>query len=79
MLSDFGIEGALDRFGQIEPKVLFACDGYFYAGKTIDIKEKVRSVVEQVKSIELIVWVSVLGDTQAAQSKKLTGATGQAP
>ena len=67
---DFGIEGALDRFGQIEPKVLFACDGYFYAGKTIDIKEKVRSVVEQVRSIELIVWVSVLEDTQAAQSKE---------
>ena len=67
---DFGIEGALDRFGQIEPKVLFACDGYFYAGKTIDIKEKVRSVVEQFKSIELIVWVSVLEDTQAAQSKE---------
>ena len=67
---DFGIEGALDRFGQIEPKVLFACDGYFYAGKKIDIKEKVRSVVEQVKSIELIVWVSVLEDTQAAQSKE---------
>ena len=67
---DFGIEGALDRFGQIEPKVLFACDGYFYAGKTIDIKEKVRSVVEQVKSIELVVWVSVLEDTQAAQSKE---------
>ena len=67
---DFGIEGALDRFGQIEPKVLFACDGYFYAGKTIDIKEKVRSVVEQVKSIELIVWVSVLEETQAAQSKE---------
>ena len=67
---DFGIEGALDRFGQIEPKVLFACDGYFYAGKTIDIKEKVRSVVEQVKSIELIVWVSVLKDTQTAQSKE---------
>ena len=67
---DFGIEGALDRFGQIEPKVLFACDGYFYAGKTIDIKEKVRSVVEQVKSIELIVWVSVLEETQEAQSKE---------
>ena len=67
---DFGIEGALDRFGQIEPKVLFACDGYFYAGKTIDIKEKVRSVVEQVKSIELIVWVSVLEDIQAARSKE---------
>ena len=57
---DFGIEGALDRFGQIEPRVLFASDGYFYAGKTIDIKEKVRAVAKQVQSIELIVWVPVL-------------------
>ena len=38
---DFGAEGALDRFGQIEPKVLFACDGYYYAGKVIDIRDKV--------------------------------------
>jgi acetoacetyl-CoA synthetase len=33
---DFGVQGVLDRFGQIEPKVLFCCDGYFYAGKTHD-------------------------------------------
>ena len=32
---DFGTPGALDRFGQIEPRVLFACDGYFYAGKVV--------------------------------------------
>jgi acyl-coenzyme A synthetase/AMP-(fatty) acid ligase len=31
---DFGVPGVLDRFGQIEPRVLFAADGYFYAGKT---------------------------------------------
>ncbi len=67
---DFGIEGALDRFGQIEPKVLFACDGYFYAGKRINIREKVRSVAKQVRSIELIVWVSVLEDPQAARPKE---------
>ena len=33
---DFGLNGALDRFGQIEPKILMACDGYIYAGKSID-------------------------------------------
>ena len=34
--SDFGTRGVLDRFGQIEPKVLIAADGYFYNGKTFD-------------------------------------------
>ncbi len=33
---DFGARGVLDRFGQIEPKVFIACDGYWYAGKRID-------------------------------------------
>ncbi len=33
---DFGIKGVLDRFSQIEPKVIFAADGYFYKGKVID-------------------------------------------
>ena len=56
---DFGTPGALDRFGQIEPKVLFACDGYYYAGKSIDISDKVREVAAAVPSIEHIVWVSV--------------------
>ena len=57
---DFGTPGALDRFGQIEPKVLFACDGYHYAGKKIDIRSKVREVASAVPSIEHIVWLGVL-------------------
>ena len=56
---DFGTPGALDRFGQIEPRVLFACDGYYYAGKSIDIRDKVREVVAAVPSIEHIVWITV--------------------
>ena len=56
---DFGTPGALDRFGQIEPRVLFACDGYYYAGKSIDIRDKVREVAAAVPSIECIVWISV--------------------
>jgi acetoacetyl-CoA synthetase len=59
---DFGAPGALDRFGQIEPKVLFACDGYHYAGRVIDITDKVRQVAREVDSIASIVWVSVLGE-----------------
>ena len=57
---DFGVAGALDRFGQIEPKVLFACDGYYYNGKTISIVDKVRELANLVPSIRLIVWVSIL-------------------
>ena len=62
---DFGAEGALDRFGQIEPKALFACDGYTYNGKAIDVRDKVLAVVGQVPSVEHLVWVSSIGATSA--------------
>ena len=61
---DFGADGALDRFGQIEPRVLFACDGYFYNGRRIDVREKVRTVVRQVPSLEKVIWVSTIGATE---------------
>ncbi|MFP3649006.1 AMP-binding protein, partial [Paraburkholderia sp. SIMBA_054] len=38
---DFGVQGVLDRFGQIEPKLFFACDGYWYNGKRIDVADKI--------------------------------------
>jgi acetoacetyl-CoA synthetase len=41
---DFGTQGLIDRFGQIEPKVLIAVDGYYYNGKTLDCLQKVREV-----------------------------------
>src|SRR5690606_6234035 len=41
---DFGVQGVLDRFGQIEPKVLFAADGYYYGGKTIDVLPRIREI-----------------------------------
>ncbi len=37
---DFGVQGVLDRFGQIEPKLFFACDGYWYNGKRIAVADK---------------------------------------
>ena len=54
---DFGISGVFDRFGQIEPKVLFAADGYTYNGKKIDCLERVRGIVEKIPSIERVVIV----------------------
>ncbi|MDR3151681.1 MAG: acetoacetate--CoA ligase, partial [Holosporaceae bacterium] len=54
---DFGIQGALDRFLQVNPKVLFAVDGYFYKGKIFNNLEKIKNVVDQVDSIEKTVII----------------------
>ncbi len=58
---DFGFEGALDRFGQIEPKILVACDGYAYNGKTFDITGNVDDVAKAIDSIDHVIWCSLLG------------------
>jgi len=57
---DFGINGVMDRFGQIEPKVLFACDGYYYNGKTIDSLPRVREIADQISAIEKLVIVPIV-------------------
>ncbi|HVV68974.1 MAG TPA: acetoacetate--CoA ligase [Gammaproteobacteria bacterium] len=49
---DFGSAGALDRFNQIQPKVLFATDGYYYHGKTHSSLEKIRDLQEKISSLE---------------------------
>jgi acetoacetyl-CoA synthetase len=48
---DFGVQGVLDRFGQIEPKVLFVADGYLYGGKAFDSQEKAREILAQLPSV----------------------------
>lgn len=55
---DFGVQGVLDRFGQIEPKVLVAADGYFYGGKSHDCMAKLASIVPAMPSLESVVVVS---------------------
>ena len=59
---DFGIKGVLDRFGQIEPKVLFTADGYFYNGKVIDSLERVHSITNEISSIEKVVVIPFAND-----------------
>jgi acetoacetyl-CoA synthetase len=54
---DFGVRGVIDRFGQIEPKVLFAADGYFYNGKTHDSLEKVKQIHGALPSLEKIILI----------------------
>ncbi|CAE7893708.1 acsA2 [Symbiodinium necroappetens] len=63
---DFGVQGVLDRFGQIEPKVLFVPDGYFYNGKEIDTLPKVREFLPQLPSVVKTVVCPLLGRPQAA-------------
>lgn len=54
---DFGVEGAQDRFGQVEPKILFVPDGYFYNGKIIDIHDKVSALAKSLPSVQTIIVV----------------------
>ncbi|MBN9000113.1 MAG: acetoacetate--CoA ligase, partial [Rhizobiales bacterium] len=63
---DCGPRGVLDRFGQIEPKVRIACDGYYYGGKTIDIAGKLAEIVPQIPSLALVVIVPYIGTADAA-------------
>ncbi len=60
---DFGIQGVLDRFGQIEPKVLFCADGYLYAGKHIDSLDRVAQIAAQLPSLQRIIVVPYLSPT----------------
>ena len=58
---DFGIQGVLDRFGQVMPKVLFTADGYVYAGKTIDSLAAIGSVLNRLPSVRRVVFVPYIG------------------
>ena len=54
---DFGIKGVLDRFGQIEPKILFTANGYFFNGKSFDSVERVAGILKDLPSIQRVVVV----------------------
>ncbi|HEY6871385.1 MAG TPA: acetoacetate--CoA ligase [Geobacteraceae bacterium] len=57
---EFGLQGVLDRFGQITPKVLFCADGYLYNGTRFDSLSRVRGIVAQIPAIERVVVVPSL-------------------
>lgn len=54
---DFGIKGVFDRFGQIQPKVLFTANGYYYNGKKHDSLERVKEITKAIASIEKVVVI----------------------
>jgi acetoacetyl-CoA synthetase len=59
---DFGTQGVLDRFGQIEPSVLFAVEGYYYNGKTHDTLPRIAEIVDKLPSLKTTVIVSYTRD-----------------
>ncbi len=66
--ADFGVRGVLDRFGQIEPKVLFSADGYHYDGRTHDSLERLREIVKQLASVKTAVVVPFTHPAPAVES-----------
>lgn len=66
---DFGIRGVLDRFSQIEPKVVFSADGYFYNGKQFDSQEKLKGILERLPSVEKVVLINFSGNRDTSNIK----------
>ena len=54
---DFGVQGVVDRFGQVEPKVLVCCDGYLYNGKVNESLGRIAEIVGQLPTVERVVVV----------------------
>ena len=63
---DFGVQGVMDRFGQIEPKVLFVADAYYYGGKVFDVGGKAKEIAGRLPSLERCVVVPYAGDASIA-------------
>jgi len=59
---DFGIDGVVDRFSQIEPTLLFACDAYLYGGKVHDRLAPLAEIRSALPSLERVVVVPFFGD-----------------
>jgi acetoacetyl-CoA synthetase len=66
---DFGERGILDRFGQIEPKLLFTCDAYYYGGKTHDLSARISGVLAQLPSVGRTVIIDYTGRAAAMASQ----------
>lgn len=59
---DFGVQGVLDRFRQVAPKIILSADGYFYNGKSHDSLEKLSEIVDSLPSVEQTIIVPYVTD-----------------
>lgn len=67
---DFGLHAAFDRLGQIEPKVLFACDGHQYQGKRHIAYEKIKQMSTLIPTLKRIVICPIIGGEMDVASMK---------
>ena len=67
---DFGAKGVVERFSQINPKVLFVVDKYFYNGKTINVLERVPQILEEVPSIKTVIIINYPGEKYLSNEYK---------
>ncbi len=65
---DFGVNSVVDRFQQIEPKVLFAVDGYQYNGKPYDKMVEVQGLCDQLPTLEKVVLLPYLDEQATAEN-----------
>jgi acetoacetyl-CoA synthetase len=73
---DFGVQGVVDRFGQIEPKILLTVDAYFYGGKTVDCLSKLAEILPRLPSVGKTIvfpFVAEKPDLSALPSAELWG------
>ncbi len=59
---DFGADGVVDRFGQIAPKLLFAVDGYVYAGKRIELAERLATIAGRLPAVQRMIIVPYVSE-----------------
>jgi acetoacetyl-CoA synthetase len=64
---DFGVQGVLDRFGQVKPKILFCADGYRYGGKEIDCLPRIAEIAAAIPSIERVIVIPFLRSALASR------------
>jgi acetoacetyl-CoA synthetase len=69
---DFGVKGVVERFSQINPKVLFVIDKYFYNGKMINILDRIPQILKEIPSIKHVVIINYPGERYLKNNHKFT-------
>ena len=65
---EFGIEGILDRFKQVNPKLLISSNGYYFKGKTYNIVDKISSISKSIKSIKNVITINYVNEIKVDNS-----------
>ena len=68
---DFGVESVIERFGQVKPKVLFTCDGYTFNGKTFDMTDKNREIIDHLNELKQVCEIGYLKPSNYLEKRDL--------